>query len=150
MKEGERAWGSSTASLGFVALGVLALWGTGDLSPLGSVFPRAIGSAMILFAVMDIVWRWFERPREQRPDGSNLRRVALAAIMLLWALLLQAVGFWVTSLAASLLLMLVANHEPWTARRALGYVVSTLAVVTGLYAVFAFGLEVPLPGGILF
>ena len=114
------------------------------------MFPRAIGSAMILFAVIDIVWRWFARPREQPPEGSNLRRVVLAAIMLLWALLLQTVGFWVTSLAASLLLMLVANHEPWTARRALGYVVSTLAVVTGLYAVFAFGLEVPLPGGILF
>ena len=150
MKEVQRAWGSLTASLGFVSLGVLALWGTGDISPLGSVFPRAIGSAMILFAVMDIVWSWIERPREKRPEGSNLRRVELAAIMFLWALLLQAVGFWVTSLAASLLLMLVANHEPWTGRRALGYVVSTLAVVTGLYSVFAFGLEVPLPGGILF
>lgn len=146
----QRGWGGLGASAGFVLLGALALWGARDMSPLGSVFPRAIGSAMILFAMMDLVGRWLAPHREEPPEGSNRRRVMLAAIMLGWALSLSTVGFFVTSLAASLLLLLVANHEPWTGRRAVGYVVSTIAVVAGLYAVFAFGLEVPLPEGILF
>jgi hypothetical protein len=120
------------------------------MSALGSVFPRAIGSAMILFAVVDIVWRWLRPRPEETPGGSHRRRAMLAAIMLLWALLLESLGFLAVSLAASLLLLLVANHEPWTGRRAAGYVVATVAVVGGLYAVFAFGLEVPLPEGILF
>jgi hypothetical protein len=139
-----------TASSGFLLLGVLALWGTRDMSPLGSVFPRAIGSAMILFAATDIVWNWFKPQREKLGEGSMPRRLMLVAIMLSWALLLQSVGFLVTSLGACLLLLLVANHDEWTPARAIGYVVGTIAVVGGLYSVFAFGLEVPLPKGILF
>lgn len=137
--------GSFVASLVFVVLGALALLGTRGMSPLGSVFPRAIASAMILFALADIVWRWLGGREEEPAEGSSLRRAMLAVIMLGWALLLERVGFVATSLAACLLLLLVANHEPWTGRRATGYVLSTLAVVTGLYALFAYGLEVPLP-----
>ena len=151
MGRSKRDVANAISAAGFILLGICALWETRDMSPLGSVFPRTIGSAMIAFSAIYIVWRWF-RPHlgEQSPSGSIPRRLALGAIMLLWALLLHHVGFFVTSVAASLLLLLVANYDRWTPARAVGYVVSTLAVVGGLYSVFAFGLKVPLPTGILF
>lgn len=143
--------GSWIASAGFILLGILTLSGTGDMSPLGSVFPRTIASAMIAFSAMQIVWAWLRPPtKEPVRAGSTRRRLLLVAIMLVWALALQTIGFFVTSVAASLLLLVVANYDRWTVARALGYVVGTLAVVGGLYALFAFGLEVPLPRGILF
>ena len=139
------------SAAGFILLGTLALWGTREMSPLGSVFPRTIGSAMIAFSAIYIVWGWFKPyPGEQPPSGSTLRRLLLVVIMLLWALLLHHIGFLVTSVAASPALLLVANYDRWTPARAIGYVVGTLAVVCGLYSAFAFGLDVPLPTGILF
>lgn len=51
---------SFVSALGFIVLGGLALYYTRGMSPLGSVFPRAIGSAMIVFSAVYIVWRWFK------------------------------------------------------------------------------------------
>lgn len=143
---------SLVSALGFIVVGALALYHTKDMSPLGSVFPRTIGSAMILFSVIYIAWRWF-KPHpggEVVGGGSNLRRALLAVIMLAWALLLARLGFLATSLAAALLALAVANYDRWTPVRGAAYVASTLAIVFGLYAVFRYGLLVPLPTGALF
>lgn len=143
---------SFISALGFIALGALALYHTKDMSPLGSVFPRAIGSAMIVFSAIYIVWRWF-KPHlgaEVIGGGSHVRRALLAIIMLAWALLLNRLGFLATSLAAALLLLVVANYDRWTPIRAAAYLASTFAIVYGLYAVFRYGLQVPFPTGALF
>ena len=136
---------------GFIVVGALALYHTRDMTPLGSVFPRTIASAMIMFAVVYIVWRFFKPHVGVEPPapGSVPRRLLLVVIMVAWALLLNRIGFLVTSMIAALALLQVANWDRWTPRRAAVYVLSTLAVVVGLYAVFAFGLKVPLPTGVL-
>ena len=136
---------------GFIVIGVLALYHTRDMTPLGSVFPRTIASAMIIFSVIYIVWRFFKPHVGAEPPapGSVPRRLLLAVTMIAWALLLNRVGFLVTSVVAALALLLVANFDRWVPRRAIVYALSTLAVVVGLYAVFALGLKVPLPTGAL-
>ena len=136
---------------GFIVVGVLALYYTRDMTPLGSVFPRTIASAMIIFSVIYIVWRFFKPHVGVEPPapGSIPRRLLLVAVMVAWALLLNRIGFLVTSVVAALALLLVANWDRWTPRRAIVYALSTLALVVGLYAVFAFGLKVPLPTGAL-
>ena len=136
---------------GFIVVGVLALYYTRDMTPLGSVFPRTIASAMIIFSVIYIVWRFFKSHVGVEPPapGSIPRRLLLVAVMVVWALLLNRIGFLVTSVVAALALLLVANWDRWTPRRAIVYALSTLALVVGLYAVFAFGLKVPLPTGAL-
>lgn len=136
---------------GFIVVGVLALYYTRDMTPLGSVFPRTIASAMIIFSVIYIVWRFFKSHVGVEPPapGSIPRRLLLVAVMVAWALLLNRIGFLVTSVVAALALLLVANWDRWTPRRAIVYALSTLALVVGLYAVFAFGLKVPLPTGAL-
>jgi len=134
----------------FIPLGIYALWETRGMSPLGSVFPRTIASAMIVFSVIYIVWRWFKpHSDDQAPPGSTPRRLLLVGIMVIWAVSLKHVGFLVTSVVAALLLLLVANYDRWTAERIAGCVLGTLLVVGGLYSVFALGLKVPLPAGIL-
>jgi hypothetical protein len=132
---------------GFIVVGALALYHTRDMTPLGSVFPRTIASAMIIFSVIYIVWRFFKPHVGVAPPapGSVPRRLLLVVAMIAWALLLNRIGFLVTSIVAALALLLVANWDRWAPRRAIVYVLSTLAVVVGLYAVFAFGLKVPLP-----
>ena len=136
---------------GFIVVGVLALYYTRDMTPLGSVFPRTIASAMIIFSVIYIVWRFFKSHVGVEPPapGSIPRRLLLVVVMVAWALLLNRIGFLVTSVVAALALLLVANWDRWTPRRAIVYALSTLALVVGLYAVFAFGLKVPLPTGAL-
>lgn len=143
---------SFVSALGFIVLGGLALYYTRDMSPLGSVFPRAIGSAMIVFSAVYIVWRWF-KPHlgaEVIGGGSHLRRTLLAVVMLAWALLLNRLGFLETSLLAAVLLLVVANYDRWTPVRTAAYLAATLGIVFGLYAVFRYGLLVPLPTGALF
>lgn len=143
---------SFVSALGFIVLGGLALYYTRGMSPLGSVFPRAIGSAMIVFSAVYIVWRWF-KPHlgaEVIGGGSHLRRTLLAVVMLAWALLLNRLGFLETSLLAAVLLLVVANYDRWTPVRTAAYLAATLGIVFGLYAVFRYGLLVPLPTGALF
>ena len=142
---------SLLSAVGFIVLGAAALYQTRDMSPLGSVFPRTIASAMILLALSYIVWSWL-KPHFAAgafSGGSHLRRAVLAAIMLGWALLFARVGFLATSVAATLLLLAVANYDRWTPLRTFTYVASALGIVLGLYAVFRYGLLVPLPTGAL-
>lgn len=70
--------------------------------------------------------------------------------MLAWALLLNRLGFLETSLLAAVLLLVVANYDRWTPVRTAAYLAATLGIVFGLYAVFRYGLLVPLPTGALF
>ena len=109
MEHSKRDVTNLISAAGVILLGIYALWGTRAMSPLGSVFPRTIGSAMIAFSAIYIVWGWLKpHPGVQPTSGSTLRRLLLVVIMLLWALLLHHIGFLVTSVAASLLLLRVA------------------------------------------
>jgi hypothetical protein len=47
-------------------------------------------------------------------------------------------------------LVLVANYERWTLRRALVYGGSAVALLTGFYVLFVELLHVPAPKGVLF
>lgn len=136
----------------FVIFGAWVLSETGPMTAMGSVFPRAIAIAMIVFSVALIIQQ-LRRPARAgsdplvTPSGSSPRRIALAAVMAVWALAMPVVGFFVTSLLAFLVLLAVANYDGWTVRRAVGYGAVGLAVVTGFYVLFVKILLVPVPGG---
>lgn len=132
----------------FIVVGSLAIWHARDFSPLGSVFPRTIGATMVLLSIVYIVMA-VARPGGAPPPagGSNVRRTALVAVMLAWAMLFETVGFLSTSVAAYALIMLIANYDRWTPGRAVAYVAAGALLLGGLYAVFAMVLQVPLPAG---
>lgn len=131
------------------AIGVAALAASSDFSPLGAVFPRTVAGLMVAFALFYIVQALRRpTPAARQEAGSWLRRIGTAVGMLAWAFALAPVGFLFSSVCACLLLLLLAQHEPWTPRTALGYGLAMLLVLGALYSLFRFALQVPLPVGL--
>ena len=137
-------------SVVFIIIGVLAFWGARDFTPLGSVFPRTMAVAMIVFSVAYIAMALL-RPTAPTPApaGSPWRRGAVMAVLLAWSFLLGHVGFLVTSVAAYTALLVIANYDRWTPRMAVLYAMAGALVLGGLYWVFHSVLQVPLPQGLL-
>jgi hypothetical protein len=133
-----------------IAGGVLAWHFAGDFTPMGSVFPRTIAAVMIASAVVYIAVS-FLRPMRQPAQavGSIWRRIALVAVMVAWSTLLEKVGFLATSVACFAAILVIANYDRWTPRMAAVYAFASALVVGGLYAIFRFVLQVPLPEGLL-
>ncbi|MDH5339283.1 MAG: tripartite tricarboxylate transporter TctB family protein [Rubrivivax sp.] len=129
-----------------LALGAAALYFAREFSDLGAVFPRAIGAFLVGLSALYIVLVASGRTRRAAgPAGSHLRRAGVAAVMLGWAYALPALGFLASSAVAMTLLMLLAQHDRWTPRRALGVGAGAAAVLIGLYTLFKLALQVPLP-----
>lgn len=143
--------GGIVCGLLFMALGAWVIGETAGMSRLGAVFPRSIAGAMIVFSAVMVVTR-LVRPRghEHPSSGSPRRWLGFIAVMTVWVLLLGVIGFFVTSLAAFLALMLVAQHDPWTPRRAAVLTIAGVVIVGAFQVLFTDALNVPLPTGILF
>jgi len=137
-------------SVVFIIIGILAFWGARDFSPLGSVFPRTMAVALVVFAAAYIAMALL-RPTAPAamPIGSPWRRGAVMAVLLAWAFLLEHVGFLATSVVAFSALLVIANYDRWTPRMAVIYSVAGALVLCGLYWVFHQVLQVPLPEGVL-
>ena len=137
-------------SVVFIVVGMLAFWGARDFSALGSVFPRTMAVAMVVFAAAYIAMALL-RPSAPvaTPTGSPWRRGAVMAVLLAWAFLLGKVGFLATSIVAYTALLVIANYDRWTPRMAVTYAVVGALVLGGLYSVFHLVLQVPLPQGAL-
>lgn len=133
-----------------IAAGALAWYHTKEFSAMGAVFPRTVAAAMMIFAIVYIAVSIL-RPSAPAtpPKGSAWRRVALVAVLIAWSVLLERVGFLATSIACFAAILVIANYDRWTPRSAATYAVAGAAVVGGLYAIFRFVLQVPLPAGIL-
>jgi putative tricarboxylic transport membrane protein len=133
-----------------IVAGALAWYYAGDFSAMGSVFPRTVSAAMILFAAVYIAVALLRPAATAAPaKGSTWRRVALVVVMAAWSILLEKVGFLSTSVACYAAILVIANYDRWTPRMALVYALSGGAVLGGLYAIFRFVLLVPLPAGLL-
>lgn len=129
-----------------VALGAAALAASADFSPLGAVFPRAIGAALVALGLAYLVLLAMRRtPRLAGLEGSNLRRGGVAVVMLAWAFALEPLGFLASSAGSVAALLVIANHSRWTPLKALGYGASAALVLAVLYLLFAVALRIPLP-----
>lgn len=72
------------------------------------------------------------------------RMVAIFAVLIAYVLLLEPVGFILTTLACALLVMLIMGERKWFM-----LVLIPIALSAALYLIFRFGLNIPLPKGIL-
>jgi hypothetical protein len=139
----------------FIGVGAWVLLEARDLSALGSVFPRTIAVALILLSLL-LIGQNLRRPRAVQAQsgpagaGSTPRRLALVAVMAGWSVLLPAIGFFVSSIAAFIALLLIAEYERWTARRMIAYGAIALLVVAAFYVLLRDVLLIPLPRGLLF
>lgn len=133
-----------------IGAGVAALAYSTEFSPLGSVFPRAIAGVMIALAAWYIVLTLMGRTqRAEFGPGSTVRRLGVVVVMLAWAFALSHIGFLASSIAAFVALLIIANHDRWTARSILVYGVAGAVILGLIYGLFRFALLVPLPTGLL-
>jgi hypothetical protein len=148
-RHGERVGrdiGGAVGSVIFIGIGAAALWHARQFSMLGAVFPLGVGGLMVGLGVLYLVLFALGRTRAVAPlEGSLVRRVGVALVMLGWAFALVPLGFLGSSALAFVLLLAIANHERWTARRLLLYPLSGAALLGGLYVLFKIALMVPLP-----
>ncbi len=150
MAEARKFDAAGVASCGIViAVGIAAIAFSGEFAPLGAVFPRTVAGLMIAFALLHIVLVLRRPvPQPRAAPSSTPRRVGAMVVMLAWAFALQPVGFLFSSVCASVALLLLAQYDRWTARTASMYALATAAVIGGLYSLFRFVLQVPLPVGL--
>lgn len=129
-----------------IAIGAAAIWASRDFSDLGAVFPRSVGVLLVVLGALYIAFMLLGRTRRGAAlGGSFVRRAAAALVMLGWAFLLGPLGFIASSGAAMAALLVIAHHGRWTPRQALYYGGAAGCVLIGLYALFKFALQVPLP-----
>lgn len=140
----------------FVVMGVLAYVQTKDMSSMGSVFPGALAAALVLLAVILFAFQVgrpkapakAEVPGELKP--SSPRRLAIIVAMVIWALLLPSIGFFVTSLLAFLVLTAIASFERPSYRELALYAVTALIIVGGFQLLMDKALGMRMPAGLLF
>ena len=148
-------------AVGFIALGVVLMLGTGRMTPMGSVFPITISLAMIVLAstliARNVVLGLRARPAEEEAPpaeaaeggGSNWRRALFLAAMIAWIALLPVLGFLAASAAGFFAVMAIAAHERMAPRAVVALVLTGLAILGGFYLLMAEVLLIPLPRGLL-
>lgn len=129
-----------------LTLGVAALWvsagipvGRLDNDPGPALLPQVAGLALVGFSLFLL---WHREPHEQMPRGSAMVRVVLSIVFsFAYALAMEPLGF-----PTATTLFLIAQMYLVGLRKPLVLVPSALVLAVAIYALFRYGLEVPLPG----
>lgn len=140
-------------SVAFLGLAIVMLMQARGLSTMAAAFPFAIGGAMALLSVLQILRSLRGQGginAEGGSVGTTMRGFVLAATMLGWALIFPHLGLFVTSLVASTILMLTGQFGRLTMRRLATYLACLLAMVVIFYLTLDRVLNVPLPQALLF
>jgi putative tricarboxylic transport membrane protein len=150
--------GSIVLALLFITIGVLAISGTADMSPLGAVFPTTIAFGLIAFCLL-LIADHLRRPPAPgsvssadpaATPSSTWRRVAVAALLAAWIVLIPQLGFAVASALGFIGITAVANHDRLSPARALTYACVALITVAAFYALMAQVLLIRMPAGFFF
>ncbi|WP_141015592.1 tripartite tricarboxylate transporter TctB family protein [Nocardioides sambongensis] len=140
------ARGSWVPPLLTLLLGVAALIVASDIpagrldNDPGPAFLPQLAGIVLLVASAWLVWR--REPHDSMPRGAGLTRVAVTALLALaYVLAIEPMGFP----TATFLFLLVEMYLVGL-RRLVLLVPAALLLAVGVYALFRYGLEVPLPG----
>jgi putative tricarboxylic transport membrane protein len=140
----------------FVVIGVMAYVQTKDMSAMGSVFPGALAASLVLLSAILIAFQIGRSPAPTSSDAdtegkpSIIRRTAIVVALVVWALLMPGVGFFVISLLAFLVLIAIASFEPLTPRLIGLYAVSAVVIVGAFHLLMTMVLNLRMPDGLLF
>jgi putative tricarboxylic transport membrane protein len=140
----------------FVVIGVMAYVQTKDMSAMGSVFPGALAASLVLLSAILIAFQIGRSPAPASSDAdtegkpSIIRRTAIVVALVVWALLMPGVGFFVISLLAFLVLIAIASFEPLTPRLIGLYAVSAVVIVGAFHLLMTLVLNLRMPDGLLF
>jgi len=143
--------GSSTGtllvSLFFIVAGIVTLYDTTTYTDVDSkVFPRAAAILLILAAAISLISDLVRGARETGfGEGDWWRRSLLVGAMLACCVAMPLTGFLPAAAIAFGGALVAAMHQRWSARHAMVYGISGALLMGGFYALFRYGLNVPLP-----
>ena len=83
-------------------------------------------------------------------SGGNARRLGLAFVMAVWVLLVPVIGFLISSLAAFVAIMAVADHDRPGPRTWAIWTASGVAIVFAFWWIMSDVLLLRVPSGVLF
>lgn len=142
--------GGGIISLILIVVGAVVLYDTtgyGDAD--SAAFPRTVAIVLMIVSAITALRSFLAQQGDpERPPptpGSWPRRILLPAVMLVSVIGMRYLGFLPAMLVMFAGLLLVANHNGWTARRAIIYGVSGIGVVIIFHVLFRYWLKVPLP-----
>jgi putative tricarboxylic transport membrane protein len=150
--------GSVALAVLFIAIGIFAITGTADMSPLGAVFPTTIACGLIGFCLL-LIADHLRRPRvaggvssadPAATPASAWRRAAVAAALAAWIVLIPQLGFAVASVLGFVGVTVIANHDRLSPARMLAYAGGALMTVAAFYALMAQVLLIRMPAGLFF
>lgn len=136
-----------------IALGSGIYVGATGMSALGSVFPMTIGAALVVFSAILIVMN-LRRPvgpagRAFEMTAGAKHRFALGAIMLAWVIVMPQIGFLVSSMAAFVAIMVVADYDRPPLKTWAIWVATGLLICAGFWWLMSEVLLLRMPVGLL-
>jgi hypothetical protein len=144
--------GSLLVSACLAVFGFFA-WSYADhFSPLGAIFPKTFAIVLMACSLGYIALCFIKGGQKQeKTKGEQLwRGLLLFAVLLLWCLLLDELGFIVSSVVSYVILAALADHEHNPTTKRLAVHAGLGLVIAGLFYVgFSQCLGVPLPRGVL-
>lgn len=141
----ERDWPGVAVALACIVLGVWVLYEANGFTPFAAIFPRIVAIVMILASTAWVVVVALGRGRRLEPVGGSLwRPLALIAVGAAWAFLIPVLGFLGAGLVGFVGAMVVAKFHSWSLRSWLAHLALAAVVTVSAYALFAWGLNVPL------
>ena len=146
-KPGRKDVGTLAVASLFIGLGLITLYDVTSYSDSDSVvFPTFVAYALIFVSVLVIIRSWlWPNPDNGFGSGDWWRRLLLVVTMLGACLVMPFGGFLPATAIAFAGGLIAARHEGWDARSAFVFAVSGVFIMAGFYALFRFGLGVPLP-----
>ncbi|WEX09813.1 tripartite tricarboxylate transporter TctB family protein [Chelativorans sp. AA-79] len=153
----EKDWAGAVGSILFAVLGLYVFVTSFAMSPMAAMFPRTVGAAMALLAVLQIAASLTGRSGRSMEAGAGVRaqaegigrRISLVVVMVAWALLFPVIGIFVTSLLACIALMFTGTFGRQTPRRLSINLALVLTLVVLFYLLMSNILNIPMPRGLL-
>ncbi len=116
---------------------------------MSAVFPKAVSLCLAIFAGGYVIQAFvYRKSKAVVIEGSLIRRLLMFVILLAWAFCLEPLGFLLSSLLGYGSAILVANFDRWTMKSLLIYGMTGIIITGGLFLLFRYGLNVPLPSGL--
>lgn len=152
-------WPGAIGAIVFAGLGIWIVLQGLAMSPLAAKFPLTVGAVMTGLALVQLALSLAGQaqgdleagiPADNHSKASLARQLSLVVVMLGWALLFPWLGMFVTSLAACLMLAMIAQFGPISWTRAAVYLVTLVIAVSAFYQLMTRILNIPMPPSLLF
>ncbi|MFZ5632153.1 MAG: tripartite tricarboxylate transporter TctB family protein [Bacillota bacterium] len=142
---------TSISSLAFLLIAIAFWQMSGDLTEMGSFFPRVIAAMLAMFSVIQLVVSIIQRKKESPFAGIEAKNVIIMFIgIVAYVALMIFTGFLVSGILFMAFFFWYLSRIKGEKPNFFKVILLAVAVCGGFYIVFNYVFLVPLPEGIIF